>query len=157
MSRQQEDRARLAQIRADEERAKIRYATQGLDLRPGRGLNPLEECARDFVIAGIQAGRIKPTVPMLLVPAFGTSLERYHAELEAKWGDGPNGSMVVVRDHMLPEGLLPEGCELKAVTVAFSGSKADALAPKPHRIALPEDEPRRKPTGGRGGRARRKH
>lgn len=123
---EEEDPRRLMQIEKDEARGLQRRST-GLDLKPGRMLTKLEELAVAFVAQGLRSGKIKTDQMFTLFPAYGDALDYYHNHLEVTDGDGPNGSMVEVRDHMLPQDLLieyvdgePKPVALRLVTVTFS-------------------------------------
>ncbi len=99
----------------------------GLDHRP-RGLDPIERLAAAFVETEIRNGRLRTDQEIQMVRCYGDALELYHRELEASEG-GQNGTMVEVRDHMLPVDLLteyvdgqPRAVPLRVVSVTFPPS-----------------------------------
>jgi len=124
------DPKRLRRVIEEEERGVKRRKDVGLDFRGGRDLTPLERLAAGFVEQEIRTGRLKPDQEIRMVAAYGEALALYHTHIEKEHGDGRNGSMVEVRDFMLPEDVLleyvdgePKQHPLRVVTVTFSPSE----------------------------------
>ena len=125
---EEKDPDRLLQVTAEEERGLARRKGIGLDFNP-REMTPAERLAAEFVTQGVRDGRIKTDQEIRLVAADGEALRLYHEQIEGRYEDSKaaGGTMIEVRDHMLPEDVLTEVVDgearrvpLRLVTVTFA-------------------------------------